>query len=313
MTRPTRGRAPLRPALAAAVLAGVLLPGVGAWAQQASGPAEVSLDQVGWWTSRPGATATGEGGFEVATDGAGEPQSVAAVQVTIDAATVDSFAISLSESSALAEFSSIAVCRIEVGWIAENPGALEDAPPQDCSTRVNLTRSADAMTWLGDLTPLVRDGGTVSMAFVPEYRPPTPLGTGMVVRIAEIAVEVTGSDDAAGGAVPPTSSASGPAPTSATTTTPVTRPPAPAPTAPSPSGAGAPAPSGAPASGATAPTTVAVVDIDENESAEEEFFTLGPVEQRTARSKPWARLVLLVPLSALVGAGAVQMRRLASR
>lgn len=313
MIRRNHRATPVSLALAAGVLAAVLLPGVAAWAQQASGPAEVSIDQVGWWTSRPGATATEEAGFEVATDGTGQPQSVAAVQVTLDATTVDSLAIALTESSALAEFASIAVCRIQVGWIAENPGALEDAPQPDCSTRVNLTRSADAMTWLGELAPLVRDGGTVSLAFLPEYRPPTTLGTGMVVRIAEIALEATGSDDEVDGAAPPTTSAAGPAPTTATTSVPLTTSPSPAPTAPAPSGSGASAPSGSGTTPVATPTTVAVVEIDRNEASDEEFFTLGPVEQQAAASKPWTRLVLLVPLSALVGAAAVRVRRAAIR
>lgn len=300
-------------ALAAVVLAGVLVPGVVASAQQASGPVEVSVSQVGWWTSRPGATSTEDAGFEVATDGAGEPQSVAAVQTIIDAATVDSFAISLSESSALAEFSSIAVCRIEVGWVAENPGSLEDAPPPECSTKVHLTRSADAMTWLGDLTPLVRDGGTVSLAFLPEYRPPTTLGTGMVVRIAEIVVEATGTADAPAGATSPTTQAA-PAP-------PATEAPAASPTtvasSPPPGTSSGPFDVPPPSSVTTTSSTIAVTDVDptagEADGAEEEeFFTLGPVQHQTAESKPWARLVLLVPLSALVGAGAVRVRRLAS-
>lgn len=282
-----------------ASLAALLLIGASAGAQEA-GPVGVTVDQVGWWTARPAATATEDGGFEVATNGAGEAQSVAAAQLTIAADAVDSFSITLTESSAFAEFGSIAVCRTVGLWIAENPGTLEDAPEADCSTRVNLTRTTDDGTWLGDITPLVRDGGMVSLAFVPEYRPPTPLGPGMVVRIAEIGTEATGTAATPDTTAPTTTSQApattvAPAGPSSGTQAPPTPPPTAAPAAPT---------------GAEAlPSPTTTVYDTQPIAEDEEFFTLGPVEQGASESKPWFRLLLLVPLSAALGAGAVRIRR----
>lgn len=299
--RPVRSRR-IAAALAVPVLAcsWALVPPIADGAE----PAPVTVTKVGWWSDRIGAGEAGEGAFEVATRPDGTVQSIAAFEVVVDAAAVTSASIVLSEAAALAEFSSIALCPTTDPWVPADPGELDDAPEPDCSTRVHLTRTTDSMTWLGDITALVPDGGTVSVVVVPGHAPPTPVGTGMVVRVSSIEITAEGA-----GAARTTS-----------TTIDLTAPGG---------GTGFEVPSdpgltGDLGSGPAAPgvelpqLTAPADDLGSQPSApvgggidDDGFFTIGPVEASSEPGTPWIRLLLIVPLSAAIGFGAAIARRLA--
>lgn len=267
----------------------------------------VSVDQVGWWSDRPAATPAGDGAFEVASGIDAEPQSVAAFQVTIPATQVDRFDLTFVETAGFgSEFGALAICRTDESWAPADPGPLEDAPAADCSPKVYLTPVVEERTWIGDIAALVADGGTVSLVVLPEYAPPTPVGTGMVVRVAEIRIEAEGSS----------------APTAETTTTlDFTTPdgsnqfensPDSGFTAgPDPIGSGSPgsidlAPvEPDPTSAETKDTTVV------SDTSDDGFFALEPEDAVATDGRPWARLLLLVPLSVGIGFGAAALRRLA--
>lgn len=269
----------------------------------------VTIDQVGWWTSRVGASEAPDGGFEVSATPTGERQSVAAVQFTIQASEVSTFSLTLVESSALAEFSTIRVCQTD-GFTSENPGALEDAPTEDCTDSVSLTQSADDGVWLGDVARLVSDGGIVSLMFIPVHEPPLPIGPGMVVTVAEVQVEATGS-------TAPTDSRSSSTPTPTTAVEQVDDETAfpPSPAGPS-TGFNPPSPVPVesspdvelPTSNFTPETEPAVPDDVVEPPGDDEFFALDPVAAEPAPGKPWIRLVILVPLSAAIGYAAVLLR-----
>lgn len=273
---------------------------VGTTAAAQASEVAVTVDQVGWWSSRFGAGARPENGFEVAVGGDGTVQSVAAVQLTVSATAVDSLPVRLVEDAAFAEFASLTACATATGWAPANPGPLEDAPTPDCTRKVPLTRSADAMVWLGDLAPLAPQGGTVSVMFVPGYSSPAGTGPGAVLPFSELQAEATGSNQVSttttsspSASTPPTTIGTGGGfvpsnpvrPTSTVVVDPVP---------PDPSGA----------------TTTTVVSSDPRSGpSDEEFFSLGEVEDAAAETKPWGRLLVLIPLSALIGFGSVRIYR----
>ncbi|WP_436792513.1 hypothetical protein [Actinospongicola halichondriae] len=297
-----------------AVAAAILTVGLAmvAWTGSADAgeSVEVTVLRTGWWSGRAGSAPAGEGGFEVSTGPDGAVQGIAAFEVDIPAAVVDDAGIVLTEAAALAEFGALKLCTTAEDWEAADPGGLDEAPEPDCTVSVNLTRTLDSRTWLGTITPLAAEGGTTTIMVVPEYTPPTPLGTGMFVRIDGIELTAEGSTT----------------PQSVTTTTLDFTTPGggntfePTPdagvidsfggelsyTGDSPSfdsggtvtiddlGTGAPDP-------AVAPEPIASDDA---------FFTLGEVEEVPAEPKPWIRLVFLVPLSAAIGYGTIRVKAL---
>ena len=296
MTRVTR---PVRVVAGALAAAGVLL-GLGAVAFAEPVPAE--LREVGWWTDRPGAAAAAEGGFEVGAGIDGAEQSVAALRLHFDAGSVTAFEVILTEVTSFGtQFGGLKVCTTGPFWQGANPGTLDQAPEPDCSAEVQLTRS-NSGAWLGSLASLVRPGGEVSLMILPVYAPPVPVGPGMVVQIG--AVEITTAEGT---------------PTTTTTTTTTTTVPVGAVGDGTDGGAlaggdppqnffevpGAPADAG----GEPAGGDPGVAPVDEGTTEDDEFFTLGPLEDAEGDNRPWARLLLLVPLSAGAGAGVVYLRR----
>ncbi len=281
-----------------------------AWtgAADAGESVEVTVVRTGWWSGRTGTTPAGDGAFEVSTGPDGAVQGIAAFEVEIPAAVVDDATIVLTESAALAEFGALKLCTTVDVWEPADPGALDAAPEPDCTVSVNLTRTLDSRTWLGTITPLVADGGTITIMVVPEYTPPTPLGTGMFVRIDSIELTAEGSDTA---------------PSVTTTTLDFTTPGGGNTFAPTPDAAvidsfgnGLPYTGGAPSfdSGGT-------VDIDdlgagapdpavapEPVASDDGFFTLGAVEEVPDEPRPWGRLLFLVPLSAAIGYGTIRVK-----
>lgn len=283
----------------------MLLVVVGPSPVRAQDAAGVTVDEVGWWSSQPTALAQPDKGFQVAAGPQGDAQSVAAIRITIAASHVDDLQVRLVEASGGAvgtEFGALRVCTTTAPWSAANPGPLADAPPADCTVNATLTRTTDG-SWLGDLTALVPNGGTVSLVIAPTYQPPTPIGPGMIVTIGG------GEFTASGSSVPSTTD---------TTTDP---------------GGGAAGVDGAgdpygsvdggdytggfgvgsfevapPMSSPAGPTTTVAPATTPTDPGEDDF-ALAPIAGVGGGSRPWARLVILVPLCAGLGVGSVRVRR----
>lgn len=283
----------------AAFLAVLALGALGTtWAAPAHAEAITgSVDRVGWWTKRLGAQPTTDtGSFEVAYGSDKAATSVAAIEVSVPVATVQTLQISLDElTGTAAQIGHVRVCLATPGWATANAGAFDQAPALDCAaSAADLTRSLDG-NWLGDIGALVPNGGTVSLGIILVDDLGAPVSPGATVQISKVTIE--------GQAGPPLAS---------TTTT----------TTPSPpidlGGAAGPGPVFVPDTGGafdlpplspadtgdgragTPPTTTPVSDtVDE--------VALPTFHQP---AKPWWRLVLIVPLAIGLGFGAVFGRRL---
>lgn len=300
----SRAATPARAVAAACAL-------VAAWAivgtsDAAAEPAQVTVSRVGWWSDRIGATAAGDGAFEVAVGPTGDLQSIAAFELEIDVPAVGVASIELAESAALAEFGSLALCPTADEWEPADPGPLDEAPKPACADSIHLTRTIDTRVWIGDITPLVSDGGTVSLVVVPEFAPPTPISAGMLVRVEEIGVRA----EAAAEPVAPT-----------TSTTLDFSTPGGANTFEASPDSGLSIDFGPPPSGTVDLGQVSTPPIDDlgaaggdpaaddAADADDAFFTLGPIEDETGPPRPWIRLALIVPLSAAIGVGVAFARR----
>ncbi len=288
---------------AALVVVALGLPRATAVAQEA---APVEVQAVGWWSSRPTAVAQPEQGFEVAAGPQGDPQSVAAIRLSVAAAQVDTLEVQLLESaggSIGTEFGTIQVCTTADAWSPANPGAMADAPTADCSSSALLTRTTEG-TWLGDLARLVPDGGQVSLMLLPKYQPPVPVGPGMVVTIASGSFSATGSSTTTTGVVTGTDDGSGSVGGSFDTggsfgdvgydpgsfgDGSFVVPPAP------------PLDDGA---------TTTSVPVDRGTDEPSDDFALPPVSSPGDGGPPWVRLLVLVPLCVGFGLGSVRVRRL---
>lgn len=290
-------RSQTRAALAAVALLVAAL--VAPWGVGAQEGVDVSVMEVGWWSSRLTAVAQPEQGFEVAAGAQGDAQSIAAIRLSVEATQVDSLQVHLTEASGGSigsEFGTIRVCTTTDSWSAANPGAFDEAPAPDCATTATLTRTLEG-AWLGDITALVPNGGEVSLMLVPLYQPPAPVGPGMIVPIGSGDFTATGTSTA---------------PTTGSTETTTS-------TAPDGFGSidvgfggsfggsfGVPEISGDTDFGTTttlAPTTSATTVPGDD-------FALDPITSEGEDSAPWIRLVLLVPMCAGFGLGMVRARRL---
>lgn len=280
---------------AVAGVIGCLVVLAAAWTVDAQEAADVTVTEVGWWSSRPIALAQPEQGFEVSAGPQGEAQSIAAIRLSIAASQVETLQVHLVEASGGSvgtEFGTLRVCRTADTWTAANPGVLADAPTPDCTISVNLTRTLEG-AWLGDITALAPQGGSVSLMIVPVYQPPTPVGLGMIVTIGSGDFAATGSTTAS-----TTTSSDGTA---------TTEPSAyldPYDGSFSGGSFGVPAYTGETDFGTTTtapPATTVPVGDD---------FALTPTASKGGSPPPWIRLVGLMPLCAGFGVGVVRLRRL---
>lgn len=293
--------------LGIAVLPLVLLAPTPARAQQT---AAVDVQAVGWWSSRPTAVAQPGQGFEVAAGPQGDAQSIAAIRLSIAASQVDTLDVQLVEGpggSIGAEFGSLKVCTTAEAWVPANPGAMDDAPAPDCSVSAVLTRTTEG-SWLGDVSSLAPGGGQVSLVIVPQYQPPAPVGPGMVVSIAsgefaatgstattttDTTVDFSGDPGSSGGYTDGGSFGSGSYDPGSYSGGSIVVPPADTGT-----------------DGASTTTSVPATDASDSD----DDFALAPVAVDRGSPTPWIRLVVLLPLCAVFGAGVVRFRRvLASR
>ena len=274
-----------------AVVIGLVMP----WHADAQA-VEVGVTEVGWWSSNPIAIPQPEGGFQVAAGPDGSTQSLAAIRLSIAAASVDSLPVHLVESSSVGtDFGILRLCTTNDAWTAANPGTLDTAPKPDCTTSANLTRTLDG-SWLGDAAALAPRGGEVSLMVVPVYQPPVPVGPGMVVTISGGQFTATGSEV-----------------TSTTDSTIET-------SVGSGSGGstidyfgstgggsfGIPDATITPSFGSVAPPAEEVAVPSRTTT---EGFALTPVKSDGGPPPPWIRLILLLPLSAGFGVGAALVRR----
>lgn len=260
-------------------------------------------DSVGWWSDRPTAQAQGDGGFEIAP--ALDGTSVAAIAQAVPSGQVQSAALTLTESGGLNQASGSVIACASGGFAAADPGPIEEAPATECPSGVTLTRSDDGV-WSGDVSSLV-NGAATAIALVPGPAPADagPLDAGFTAQFS--GADLTVSVAAAPTTQAPVTTAFTPPTTSGGST--FTPPPATsAPTGGSftPS---APVTTAAPAPVADAPaTTVApAVDAQTSESLDVAGpqIAAGPISGGSGDGKPWIRLLLLIPLSAGVGAAAV--------
>ena len=265
-------------------------------AAPAAAQAEPPVTAVGWWTDRVLAQEKGEGGIEVARTLDGD--SVAALTIESGGA-VSSATITLTEvetGTVRADTAVVDVC--DTGpFVATDAGPIAEAPATECTGGIALTRGDDG-TWTGDITAIVGDS-TTFLAVVPGPVPDdaTPLDPGFVLEFEAPVVALTlGSvDDGADPVAPvdtiaPPPDFSAPAPTDSFDFSPT-----PSPSFDSP-----------PIESAPVTTVAPPVDSSTSESTEIAGPTLNsaPISGGSGDTRPWVRLLLLVPLSAGAGAGA---------
>ena len=284
-------------AVAASVVAGVSLT---PWLYSPAGASPVAgtVTSVGWWTSRATASPQPAGGFEVASGPDGSAQSVAAMNVNVDIATLSALHVTLTESTSVGnQLAHLRVCLAAPGWTPANPGALADAPTMDCATKVELVHT-NHRTWEGDISPLIPQGGTASLGVVAVSDSPAPVGTGLVVDVASVALRGDGTIVDRTVVPPPSASTDFPsAPdNSYIVDTPIINLD--------------PGSRSNPGNGFEIPSSSASAA---NQTAGSRDLT-STTKPAAGRARPWFRLLFLVPLSALVGIGSVYGQRvMASR
>jgi hypothetical protein len=260
---------------------------------------------TGWWSSEPGASAQPDGGFQVGAVG-GTATSVAAIRFATPSG-VSSAQLSLQEASGgfVTPATSLQVCVTTAAWEPANPGAMADAPAADCAQKAPLTRDATSLVWSADVTALLPSlGGEPSLMIVPGEAPGggSPLDPGFRVAFSAATLAVTAADSSAV-ATPTTAFSSGggtdfSSPGGSTSYDPGT-----AGGAISGIGAVTP-PTAAPA------TTSSTIAQSEAFSPPQLAAGASPGGGGGGSSKPWVRLLFLVPLSAAIGVGNVYLKRL---
>lgn len=287
--------------LAAALL---LLGGLGVWlsptARAESSPPVV---ETGWWSRDLLAQPVTSGGFAIGW-ALEQEQSAAALRIDISGDLAGTVYLELKEvGGAAPELGLARVCVTDAPWGAANPGPYDALPEADCAAgeTADLGRDASALSWLGDITPLVAaaEGDTLSLVVRPVGKPlaeGVPATAPFQVQFDRAALLVdpgsTGSPpsgveippatppaDVGGGSffepgLPPSDFGSG-----------FESPPLPAVASP----------------GATTPTTAGPTP--------DELVALGPVDVVPSEGKPWARVVLLIPISAGIGFAMAAARR----
>jgi hypothetical protein len=256
--------------------------------------------QTGWWSQDATASAQPDGGFQVEAL-AGQAISVAAVRFSTPSG-VTSATLSLQESGGfVTDDGALQVCPTHEPWEPANPGAAEDAPTPDCTTAAALSRDADAAVWTASVAPLLPAlGGDASLMIV-------PVGTGdespldaYQVTFSAAALAVTAAPGTT--ASPSTTAYVAPAPSGGGTT----------PSGGSPSFA-APGPTAATTPTTLAPATPLTSPADNTQTATDAFqppsLSAGATPGGGGADQPWERLLVLVPLSAIIGVAIVYARR----
>lgn len=285
-----------RAMLAAVGLVLLLLPG----SVHAEEELPFEVLEVGWWSSRPTAVAQPEEGFEVAAGPTGEAESVAAIRLSITPGTISSLSVRLDDSTTSQLIAGpggiLRVCTTVGTWTTANPGPYDEAPEPDCAAGVNLTLTEDGY-WIGDVGSLAPTGGEVSLMVVPEYKP-APVGPGMIVTIAAgqfnpVGTPVAGTTDttldSGGGFEPPADDF----------------------VVPNAGAFGIDTQEFTPSFGPTETTIAPSVPADPTVESGSDDFALDPIANE-GDTKPWGRIIVLIPLCAVFGVGGVYLRRFLS-
>jgi hypothetical protein len=281
-------------------------------------PLTANVVRVGWWSQQPGAQPQGDGGFQVA-EAAQQSQSVAAVEVSVgDAQSVTTATLKLTEGQSVnADNAGLDVCSTFSGWKDANPGAWADQPRSDCSGAVHLKRDAASTSWTGDVSKLVQPGAVTDLMIVPVSQPVGGVvdpGFQVTIAKAELSADGTTSSSSTGAFAAPGSDSSFNAPPSDSGTSSFSAPADSSPSAafgPSSSGTGfdASVPASPPASAAPAlPAPSAAASP--SPAAPAPALGSGSLAASGVghHARPWGRLILFVPLAALVGLGAAAAR-----
>jgi len=269
--------------LKALVALAVLLGFVGLWTAfaQSAAPSLTLVDKVGWWTRRPAALPTeNPANFEVA-EGVQGDESIAALRVLIRG-DITRATLVLGEADAPfkdLEEGKLRVCTTAEPWIVVDGGKWDDAPTPDCGAAVELTRTADPAgngSWAGDVTNYLAGARSeVTLMVLPSPDAAVPLPTTYWIKFLA-RVDAEGTPDLQPPAVP------------TVPTAPLANVP-PAPALTTPAGTVTPATTAAP------PTTVAAAAPPVAEPPKR-FAVATP---RKTPPKPWGKLFILVPLSAI--------------
>ncbi|MEY2405197.1 MAG: hypothetical protein QOG39_113 [Acidimicrobiaceae bacterium] len=275
-------------------LALVVVLGLG-WAYQAqSAPDVAHIGFVGWWSKRPGAMPTPtDTSFEIAS-GVDGTESVAAFRILINGA-VTKATIVLSEASATSSVGvgtpKLQVCPTSSPWLKINAGQYADAPKPDCTHPVPLTRDATKLTWTADVTSaLAGPRSELSLMVVPAPDTTLPVPPTYFVTFATPRVDAQGTPDV----VPVTTSP----PRAPTVTVPVVATPSQRTPSVGPSGPVATV-------ATTAPTATSAPAPQAAAPAPARFG----VPAATKKTKPWGKLLVLVPISVLAGAAYTLARK----
>jgi hypothetical protein len=252
---------------------------VGLWTAFAqSSPDLASVDKVGWWTRRPGAMPTNNpNNFEVAAGVQGD-ESIAALRVLIRGDITKATLVMGEVDAPLKDVSpgKLKVCTTTVPWIVADGGAYDAAPKPDCSGVVELTRTKDANgtgAWAGDITKLVAGARSeVTLMVLPSADPAAVVPPTYFIKFLA-RIDAEGTPDVKPST--PTTSA------------------APVVNTPPPRGATSPTGSLTPATTAPPQTTIAPA----SEAAQPRRFEVATAAK--SAPKPWGKLFLLIPLSAI--------------
>ena len=313
----------LRLALVVALLGAVAAADAGSDPARAAG---ATITEIGWWTRTP-STTTPEGGFQIAKAPDG-PQSVAALRVQVDGEVQGALLILFETAGGYRQNDAvIEACPTSAPWAAAAGGPIEEAPAPDCTNKLSLSRNGTIGSWTVDLAPLLQGAaGPVSIVLTPgtatTITPPQPPSVPAPVPLpgapaapapaVPAPVELGFTVEFARAEMPASGGSSD----------------APSPT-PSPSGSGSIATGGGDTFGSGFAPTFAPSDAFASSSpsltpsrtalpsATPDVATSGaggvgtaaavesglqPVAATRGPSPPWGRLLLLIPLSALVGA-----------
>lgn len=262
-----------------------------------------SITETGWWSRNPAATAPA-GGFQVASAPDG-PVSVTALRVQVDATSLRSALLILSESNQVGT-ATLQVCPTTAAWSAAAPGPITAAPAPECGSAVALQRNEVQRVWTADVAAVLGGGaGQKSLVVVP--------GPSALPVPVPFQVDFAGAALQADGDVPPPSGATGDGAFGGGI----------ADTTPFATDFSAPTDLGvAPSFSAPAieTPTAAIPSVSETATAAPaqvpgRFPTRGDIGIPVAGGpkKPWGRLPLLILAAAAVGAGsAVGRERLQS-
>lgn len=271
----------------------------------AHGESSPPIVETGWWSRDLLAQPVTNGGFSIGW-AVEQEQSAAAVRIDLSGDLAGTVYLELKEIGGTAPDLGLArVCVTVDTWGAANPGPYDALPDADCAPgeTADLGRDSSALTWLGDITALVAaaEGDTLSLVVRPVGKPVAegvPATAPFQVQFDHAALVV---DPGSTGSPPPAGEAPPVGPGVDEGGGSFVDPGLP----PSDFGSGFESPPlpdvGSPNPGAATPTTAAPTP--------EELVALGPVDVTPSEGTPWIRVLVLMPISAAIGAAMAAARR----